>query len=143
MRSIWLRHDLAHFKTRRRALQAKVAEDGIILTQAQVQALEKKKLDNEAWGEIDTAHPGYPGSQDTFYVGPLKGVGRIYQQTYVDAYAKIAHAKLYHQDPDHGVKALAMDPHLTAGLNVRSGKVTYQAVAETLGYDYVAPKALF
>jgi hypothetical protein len=54
------------------------------LTEAQVQALEKKKLDDEAWGEIETAHPGYLGSQDTFYVGTLKGVGRIYQQTYVD-----------------------------------------------------------
>ena len=46
-------------------------------------------------GEIDTAHPGYLGSQDTFYVGTLKGVGRIYQQTYVDTYAKTAQAKLY------------------------------------------------
>ena len=65
------------------------------LTEAQVQALEKKKLDDEAWGDIETAHPGYLGSQDTFYVGTLKGVGRIYQQTYIDTYAKIAQAKLY------------------------------------------------
>jgi len=78
-----------------KALEAKVAEDGIILTEAQVQALEKKKLDDEAWGEIETAHPGYLGSQDTFYVGTLKGVGRIYQQTYIDTYAKVAQAKLY------------------------------------------------
>ena len=40
-------------------------------------------------------HPGYLGSQDTFYVGTLKGVGRVYQQTYVDTYCKVAHAKLY------------------------------------------------
>ena len=95
VRSIWLRHDLANFKARLKALEAKIAEEGIILTEAQVQALEKKKLDDEAWGEIDTAHPGYLGSQDTFYVGTLKGVGRIYQQTYVDTYAKTAQAKLY------------------------------------------------
>jgi transposase InsO family protein len=95
VRSVWLRHDLANFKLRLKALEAKVAEDGIILTEAQVQALEKKKLDDEAWGEIETAHPGYLGSQDTFYVGTLKGVGRIYQQTYVDTYAKAAQAKLY------------------------------------------------
>ena len=95
VRSIWLRHEMSNFKLRLKALEAKVAEDGIILTEAQVQALEKKKLDDEAWGEIDTAHPGYLGSQDTFYVGTMKGVGRIYQQTYIDTYAKTAQAKLY------------------------------------------------
>ena len=94
VRSIWLRHDLAHFKARLKALEAKVAEEGIILTEAQIQALEKKKLDDEAWGEIDTAHPGYLGSQDTFYVGTLKGVGRVYQQTYIDTYAKVAQANI-------------------------------------------------
>ena len=95
VRSIWLRHEMSNFKLRLKALEAKVAEDGIILTEAQVQALEKKKLDDEAWGEIDTAHPGYLGSQDTFYVGTMKGVGRIYQQTYIDTYAKTAQATLY------------------------------------------------
>ena len=65
-----------------KALEAKVANDGIILSDAQVSALEKKKYDDEACGEIETAHPGYLGSQDTFYVGNLKGVGRIYQQTF-------------------------------------------------------------
>jgi transposase InsO family protein len=95
VRSIWLRNDLANFKCRLKALEAKVAEEGIILTEAQVQALERKKLDDEACGEIETAHPGYLGSQDTFYVGTLKGVGRIYQQTYVDTYCKVAQCKLY------------------------------------------------
>ena len=78
VRSIWLRHDLANFKTRLKALEAKVAADGFILTEVQVQALEKKRQDDEACGEIETAHPGYLGSQDTFYVGTLKGVGRVY-----------------------------------------------------------------
>ena len=50
---------------------------------------------DEDCGGIDTLHPGYLGSQDTFYVVNLKGVGRIYQQTYVDTYSKVAHAKLY------------------------------------------------
>ena len=95
VRSIWLRNDLGNFKQRLKALEAKVAEDGIILTESQVQALERKKLDDEVCGEIDTAHPGYLGSQDTFYVGTFKGVGRVYQQTYVDTYCKVAHCKLY------------------------------------------------
>ena len=58
VRSIWLRHDLANFKTRLKALETIVAEKGGILTKAQVQALEKKKHDDEACGEIETAHSG-------------------------------------------------------------------------------------
>jgi len=95
VRSIWQRHQLTCFKDRLRALEEKIAQEGIILTEAQVAALEKKKYDDEVAGEIDTAHPGYLGSQDTFYVGTLKGVGRIYQQTFVDTYSKVAFAKLY------------------------------------------------
>jgi hypothetical protein len=95
VRSIWVRHNLENFKKRLKALEAKVAKEGIILSEAQVAALEKKKLDDEVCGEIQTEHPGYLGSQDTFYVGNLKGVGRIYQQTFVDTYSKVAFAKLY------------------------------------------------
>lgn len=95
VRSIWLRHNLENFKKRLKALEDKVATEGIILSDAQVVALEKKKYDDEACGEIETLHPGYLGSQDTFYVGNLKGVGRIYQQTFVDTYSKVAPAKLY------------------------------------------------
>lgn len=95
VRSIWLRNDLENFRKRLKALEDKVATDGIILTESQVVALEKKKEDDIACGEIETAHPGYLGSQDTFYVGNLKGVGRIYQQTFVDTYSKVAYCKLY------------------------------------------------
>lgn len=95
VRSIWVRHELANFKDRLKALENKVATEGILLTDVQIAALENKKHDDEACGEIETVHPGYLGSQDTFYVGTLKGVGRIYQQTFVDTYSKVAFAKLY------------------------------------------------
>ena len=95
VRSVWLRHDLQTFKLRLKALEAKVAEGGVVLTEAQVAALERKQEDDVACGEIETAHPGYLGSQDTFYVGTLKGVGRVYQQTFVDTYSKVACCKLY------------------------------------------------
>lgn len=95
VRSVWLRHELANKRQRLRALEKKSAEEGIILTEAQVAALEQKKDDDLACGEIETHHPGYLGSQDTFYVGNLKGVGRIYQQTFVDTYSKVACCKLY------------------------------------------------
>ena len=84
-----------NFKKQLKALAAKVASDGIILSDAQIAALEKKQHDDEACGEIETHHPGYLGSQDTFYVGNLKGVERIYQQTFVDTYSKVAFTKLY------------------------------------------------
>ena len=95
VRCVWMRHDLESFKKRLKALEAKVAEEGILLTEAQLAALERKKEDDIVHGEIETHHPGYLGSQDTFYVGTLKGVGRIYQQTFVDTYSKWAAAKLY------------------------------------------------
>jgi transposase InsO family protein len=95
VRSIWLRQNLASMKQRLCALEKKSAEEGIVLTEAQVQALERKKQDDEVSGEIETHHPGYLGSQDTFYVGAIKGVGRIYQQTFVDTYSKWGAAKLY------------------------------------------------
>jgi transposase InsO family protein len=95
VRSVWLRHDLETFRKRLKALEAKVAQEGVILTEDQVRALEKAKEEKQAHGEIDTAHPGYLGAQDTYYVGTIKGVGRIYQQTFIDTYTKVAIAKLY------------------------------------------------
>lgn len=95
VRSVWLRHNLANFKQRLMALEKHVAQTGAVLSEAQVVALEKKRDDDIACGEIETAHPGYLGSQDTFYVGTMKGVGRIYQQTWIDTYSKVAFAKLY------------------------------------------------
>jgi len=95
VRCIWQRHDRETFKKRLKALEAKVAQGNLILTEEQLKALEKAKDEKEAHGEIETEHPGYLGAQDTFYVGNLKGVGRIYQQTFIDTYAKVAMAKLY------------------------------------------------
>lgn len=95
VRSVWQRHDLETFKKRLKALEAKVAQDGLILTEEQLRALEKAKEEKQAHGEIETEHPGYLGAQDTFYVGTLKGVGRIYQQTFIDTYSRVAQVKLY------------------------------------------------
>lgn len=77
---------LSSFKDRLKALERKMVEKKLIFTEVQIQALGKKKDDDLALGQIETAHPGYLGSQATFYVGTLKEVGRVFQETFVGTY---------------------------------------------------------
>src|SRR5665213_63875 len=95
IRSVWLRHNLELFEKRLQNLEERMAKESMILTEAQLMALERKKEKRETFGEIETEHPGYLGSQDTYYVGNIKGVDRIYQRTFIDTCTRVAFAKLY------------------------------------------------
>jgi transposase InsO family protein len=95
VRSIWLRHNLQTKGLRLKRLEQWAAETSNILTESQVQALEQAKQDQEAHGEVESPHPGFLVAQDTCYVGYIKGVGKIYQQTGIDTHSNTGFAKVY------------------------------------------------
>jgi transposase len=95
VRSIWVRHGLEVRKKRLDRLEKWSAENQNILTESQVQALEDAKEEKQAYGEIESFHPGFLFGQDTFYVGWIKGIGKIYQQTGIDTYSNLGFAKVY------------------------------------------------
>jgi len=95
VRSIWLRHSLQTKGLRLKRLEKWAADNAGILTESQVQALEEAKEERQAHGEIESHHPGYLLAQDTCYIGYIKGVGRLYQQTGIDTHANVGFAKLY------------------------------------------------
>lgn len=95
VRGVWARHDLLRKSNRLKRLEKYSAETGKVLTEAQVAALENAKEEKQAHGEIETFHPGFLFGQDTYYVGYIKGVGKIYQQTGIDTFSNVGFAKLY------------------------------------------------
>jgi transposase InsO family protein len=95
VRTVWVRHDLQVKAQRLKRLEKWAADNTAVMSESQVEALERAREKDEAYGEIETFHPGFLVSQDTYYVGAIKGVGRIYQQTGIDTYSNVGFAKLY------------------------------------------------
>ena len=95
VRSVWLRHNLQTKALRLKRLEKWAAENTGVLTESQVQALEAAKEEEEACGEVESHHPGYLIAQDTCYLGYIKGIGRLYQQTSIDTYSNVGFAKIY------------------------------------------------
>ncbi len=97
IRSIWQRHDLTIKALRLKRLEKWAVENTEVLTESQVQALEAAKEEKEAYGEVESPHPGFLLAQDTCYVGTIKGIGRIYQQTTIDTNSNMGFAKVYRE----------------------------------------------
>ena len=95
VRGVWGRHNLLRKADRLKRLEKYSAETGKVLTESQVAALECAKEAKQAHGEIETFHPVFLFGQDTYYVGYIKGVGKIYQQTGIDTFSNMGFAKLY------------------------------------------------
>jgi transposase InsO family protein len=94
VRNVWLKENLETKYKRLLRLEEKVMTTGIELTEQQIRLLEKA---NPEFAErhVQSDYPGQLLCQDTFYVGHLKGVGRIYLQAVVDTYSSFAFGKLY------------------------------------------------
>lgn len=94
VRNIWLKEGLETKYKRILRLEEERNGVDIELTEEQVWLLEKA---NPCFRErhVESPHPGYLLSQDTFMVGALKGVGRVYLQAVVDTYGSFGFGKLY------------------------------------------------
>src|SRR5579872_7144557 len=79
------------------ALAATWRQSGLALT-APVAALERVQQEKEAHGEFESECPGCCRAQNAFCAGTLKGVDRIYQQTFVDTYHKSRLREAVHRE---------------------------------------------
>ena len=73
-----------------RLFYAQEQSDNPVVTERYLREVAKRKP-----AHINAYYPGYLFCQDTFYVGTIKGLGRIYQQTGIDAYSNFGFAKVY------------------------------------------------
>jgi transposase InsO family protein len=109
IQKILIQHELGSKYQRLLRLEEKALNEGIKLTPAQVAAIEKA---NPCFKErhVESTRPGELLSQDTFYVGHLKGVGKVYMQAVVDTYGSYAFAYLHTGKlPEHAVAILYND----------------------------------
>lgn len=96
VRAVWARHGLTLKFHRLLWLEQKVASAGGVLTESQMRLLRKHRgRTQDPEQHVDAPHSGYLLCQDTYFVGTIKGVGKIYMQSAVDAHCSLGFAKLY------------------------------------------------
>lgn len=94
VRGVWSRHGLLTKHERLLRLEATVREQSFELTDEQVRLLERFSPEFRE-RHIETKHTGDLVAVDTFFVGALKGVGRIYLQSVIDCFSRHAWGRLY------------------------------------------------
>jgi transposase InsO family protein len=121
IQKILIRHGMGSRYERLLKLEERALDQKIELTAEQVRAIEKA---NPCFKErhVESSRPGELLSQDTFYVGTLKGVGRVYLQAVVDTYGSYAFGYLHTAKvPEHAALILHNDvlpQYRTWGLDV-------------------------
>jgi len=94
VRGVWQRHNLDTKYQRLLRLEMQQREKKLELSDEQIRLLER--FDPEfRERHIETEYTGQLVSIDTFMVGSLKGVGRIYLQTVIDCHSRYAWGRLY------------------------------------------------
>jgi len=94
IQNILIKHDLGSRYERLLKLEEKAMMEGIELTPQQIAQIEKF---NPCFKErhVESSKPGELLCQDTFYVGRIKGIGKVYLQAVVDTYDSFAFAFLH------------------------------------------------
>lgn len=121
--SIWRRHKMSNSKSRLMALEEKMTREGIELNEEQLNALIQGQDDLKS-RHVVSPYPGYLLCQDTFEVGYIKGVGKIYMQTVIDSHSSFGFAKLYTGKTQYESSDILIDRvlpyYLSLGIPVRN-----------------------
>lgn len=94
VRGVWGRHDLLTKDKRLLRLEKAAADRSFELTDEQIRLLERFSPEFRE-RHIETHYPGDLVAVDTFFVGTLKGVGKVYLQSVIDCYSRYAFGRLY------------------------------------------------
>ncbi len=94
VRGVWSRHGLLSKHERLLRLERSVREDKLSLTEEQVRLLERFSPEFRE-RHIEVKHTGELVAVDTFFVGALKGVGKVYLQSVLDCFSRYAWGRLY------------------------------------------------
>lgn len=96
VRAVWQRHGLTLRIHRLLWLEQKTAARGGVLTERQLRLLQQHRgRTQDPEQHVEAPHSGFLLCQDTYFVGTIKGVGKIYMQSVVDAHCSFGFAKLY------------------------------------------------
>ena len=94
VRGVWQRHGLLTKHERLLRLEKATTERQVELSEEQVRLLERFSPEFRE-RHIEAPHTGSLVAVDTFFVGTLKGVGKVYLQTAIDCHSRHGWARLY------------------------------------------------